>query len=80
MKFTLKVMAPDAILLDQAVKFVAIPGIDGELGLLPKRQQVLVRLKKGNVRYEALNGEKKSIPVQGGLAYNDGETVTVLLS
>jgi F-type H+-transporting ATPase subunit epsilon len=67
-------------MLDQHVKFVALPGVEGELGILPKRQQVLMRLAKGNVRYEALNGEKKSIPVAGGIAYNDGETVTVLLS
>ena len=79
MSLFLKVMSPDAVTLDEAVRSVVLPSPSGELGILSKRQQVLVRLKKGNLRYEVLNGEKRSIPIEGGLAYNDGETVTVLL-
>jgi len=76
----LKVMATDSVKVDAPVKSVALPGVDGELGILPKRQQVMVRLKKGQLRYEGINGEKHSLSVSGGIAYNNGEIVTVLLT
>ena len=79
MSIFLKVMSPDAVKLDEAVRSVVLPSPSGELGILAKRQQVLVRLKKGALRYETLSGEKRSLPLEGGLAYNDGEIVTVLL-
>ncbi|XVJ51347.1 MAG: hypothetical protein HEQ32_04405 [Vampirovibrio sp.] len=79
MPLVLKVMAPDAIQVDEVVRSVSLPSTEGDLGILEKRQKVLVRLKKGLLRYEGLNGESRSMPIGGGLAYNDGETVTVLL-
>jgi len=79
MSIFLKIMSPSAVMLDEAVRSVVLPSPSGELGILAKRQQLLVRLKKGALRYETLSGEKLSLPVEGGLAYNDGEIVTVLL-
>lgn len=76
----LKVMATDSVKVDTPVKSISLPGVAGELGILPKRQQVMVRLKKGKLRYEGINGEKHALSVSGGIAYNNGETVTVLLT
>jgi F0F1-type ATP synthase epsilon subunit len=77
---TLKVMATDSVKVDVPVKSVALPAVNGELGILDNRQQVMVRLKKGQLHYEGINGEKHSLSVTGGIAYNNGETVTVLLT
>jgi F-type H+-transporting ATPase subunit epsilon len=79
MPLLLKIMAQDAVKVDQEVRSVSLPSPTGELGILPKRQQILVRLQKGNIRYETLTGEKQSLSVTGGIAYNDGENVTILL-
>lgn len=79
MSIFLKVMSPSVVTVDEAVRSVVLPSPSGELGILAKRQQVLVRLKKGALRYETLSGEKQTLAIEGGLAYNDGEVVTVLL-
>ena len=80
MPLTLKIMDQQQEQVNEPVRSVSIPGYEGDIGILPKRQQVLARLKKGNIRYATENGEEKSFAIKGGIAYNDGESVTVLLS
>ena len=60
-------------------KFVALPGENGELGILPRHTPLITRIKPGAVRIErADNGEEEFVFVAGGLLEVQPTAVTVL--
>ena len=60
-------------------KFVALPGENGELGILPRHTPLITRIKPGAVRIErADTGEEEFVFVAGGILEVQPGTVTVL--
>ena len=60
-------------------KFVALPGENGELGILPRHTPLITRIRPGAVRIQrADNGEEEFIFVAGGILEVQPGTVTVL--
>jgi F-type H+-transporting ATPase subunit epsilon len=60
-------------------KFVALPGENGELGILPRHTPLITRIKPGAVRIErADSGEEEFVFVAGGILEVQPGTVTVL--
>ncbi len=60
-------------------KFVALPGEEGELGILPRHTPLITRIKPGAVRIErADNGEEEFVFVAGGILEVQPGSVTVL--
>ena len=60
-------------------KFVALPGEEGELGILPGHTPLITRIKPGAVRIErADNGEEEFVFVAGGILEVQPGAVTVL--
>lgn len=60
-------------------KFVALPGEEGELGILPRHTPLITRIKPGAVRIErADNGEEEFVFVAGGILEVQPHVVTVL--
>jgi F-type H+-transporting ATPase subunit epsilon len=60
-------------------KFVALPGENGELGILPRHMPLITRIRPGAVRIErADNGEEEFVFVAGGILEVQPGTVTVL--
>jgi F-type H+-transporting ATPase subunit epsilon len=60
-------------------KFVALPGENGELGILPRHTPLITRIRPGAVRIErADNGEEEFVFVAGGILEVQPERVTVL--
>jgi F-type H+-transporting ATPase subunit epsilon len=63
----LKVIAPRKLLVDEEVKELSIPSLDGYLGIFPGHRPLFLALGKGRITYRV--GEKEeTIPVQGGYA------------
>jgi F-type H+-transporting ATPase subunit epsilon len=59
--------------------FVALPGENGELGILPRHTPLITRIKPGAVRIQrADNGEEEFVFVAGGILEVQPGTVTVL--
>ena len=59
--------------------FVALPGENGELGILPRHTPLITRIKPGAVRIErADNGEEEFVFVAGGILEVQPDRVTVL--
>jgi F-type H+-transporting ATPase subunit epsilon len=59
--------------------FVALPGENGELGILPRHTPLITRIRPGAVRIErADNGEEEFVFVAGGILEVQPGTVTVL--
>lgn len=62
---------------------VIMPAADGDLGVLPGHQPLLVVLRAGQVRVDAPGSTGKAgsheFPVKAGFASVDNDTVTVVL-
>jgi F-type H+-transporting ATPase subunit epsilon len=72
------VSAEESIFSGEA-KFVALPGENGELGILPRHTPLITRIKAGAVRIQrADNNEEEFVFVAGGILEVQPGTVTVL--
>jgi F-type H+-transporting ATPase subunit epsilon len=76
------VSAEESIFSGEA-KFVALPGENGELGILPRHTPLITRIKAGAVRIERANadgssGEEEFVFVAGGILEVQPGRVTVL--
>ena len=73
------VVTPERALLDQAADFVALPMVDGELGVLPGRAPLIGRLGMGELR-TVVGSTIHRYYVDGGFAQILNNVVTVLTS
>jgi F-type H+-transporting ATPase subunit epsilon len=72
------VSAEESIFSGEA-RFVALPGENGELGIMPRHTPLITRIKPGAVRItRADNGEEEFVFVAGGILEVQPGTVTVL--
>ena len=72
------VSAEESIFSGEA-SFVALPGENGELGILPRHTPLITRIRPGAVRIErADTGEEEFVFVAGGLLEVQPNCVTVL--
>ncbi|MDT9000051.1 F0F1 ATP synthase subunit epsilon [Paucibacter sp. APW11] len=71
------VSAEESIFSGEA-KFVALPGENGELGILPQHTPLITRIKPGAVRIERADGGEEFVFVAGGILEVQPGTVTVL--
>lgn len=74
---TLRVITPDKIALDQPVEFVVLPGVDGELGVLPRHAAMVAALDIGVLRWRVA-GKQEAMYISGGFAEVGGDTVRVV--
>ena len=73
------VVSAEASIFSGEAKFVALPGENGELGILPRHTPLITRIRPGAVRIErADNGEEEFVFVAGGILEVQPGTVTVL--
>lgn len=73
-------VAPDKNLFEGEVDSVILPGIDGELGILPRHADMVTALGAGPLRFREHSDGKwhADYLVEGGFARVDGEQVLVL--
>lgn len=71
------VSAEEAIFAGSA-QFVALPGQEGELGILPGHVPLITRIRPGAVRIKTESGAEESIFVAGGILEVQPDRVTVL--
>ncbi len=72
------VSAEESIFSGEA-KFVALPGENGELGIMPRHTPLITRIKAGAVRIQrADNDQEEFVFVAGGILEVQPGTVTVL--
>jgi F-type H+-transporting ATPase subunit epsilon len=71
------VSAEESIFSGEA-QFVALPGENGELGILPQHTPLITRIKPGAVRIQTPEGKEEFIFVAGGILEVQPNAVTVL--
>ena len=77
-KLTLEVVTPFRTVLHEDVDSVTLPGIEGEMGILPEHVPLLTTLDAGIMSYVNGNGKTQAIAVHWGYAQVDGNNVKIL--
>ena len=75
---SLEVVTPFRTVLNEDVDSVTLPGIEGELGILPEPVPLLTTLATGIMSYVNGSGNTQAIAVHWGYAQVDGNNVRVL--
>jgi F-type H+-transporting ATPase subunit epsilon len=76
-KLNLEVITPEKLALRETVDEVVVPGLDGELGILPEHTPVISQLKTGILTYRQ-GSESKQMHVSGGFVEVLPDRVSVL--
>lgn len=74
----LDIVSAEEQIFSGPVKFVALPGESGELGILPGHTPLITRIRPGSVRVETADGKDEFVFVAGGLLEVLPGVVTVL--
>jgi F-type H+-transporting ATPase subunit epsilon len=72
------VVSADQSIFSGEAKFVALPGVSGELGILHGHTPLITRIRPGSVRIEKADGEEEFVFVAGGYLEVQPGCVTVL--
>jgi F-type H+-transporting ATPase subunit epsilon len=72
------VVSADQSIFSGEAKFVALPGVSGELGILHGHTPLITRIRPGSVRIEKADGEEEFVFVAGGYLEVQPDCVTVL--
>ena len=73
----LKVVTPLRLLVETDVESVALPSLEGEVGVLPGHRPLFVGIGRGRVRWRS-GGEEEAFAVRGGYAQVQPEKVVVV--
>jgi len=77
-QLSLEVVTPYRTVLIEDVESVTLPGIEGELGILPEHIPLLTTLDTGIMSYKNSSGKTHAIAVHWGYAQVEGNSVRVL--
>ena len=72
------VVSAEESIFSGEVKFVALPGEAGELGIFPRHTPLITRIRPGAVRIETANGGEEFVFVAGGILEVQPDCVTVM--
>lgn len=75
--FQLKVLTPNATILDEKVEQIVVRSIDGEIGILPDHISLITPLKPAPLQYFS-GGERKVAAVLGGMMEVSKGGVTII--
>ena len=73
----LDVVTPERRLLSESVEMVTVPGLDGELGILPGHTPLISQLQTGVLSY-VQDGRTQQLHVSGGFVEVTDDRVSVL--
>ncbi|MCX7975282.1 MAG: hypothetical protein N3B16_12425 [Candidatus Aminicenantes bacterium] len=74
----LRVIARGKFLVDEEVEEVLLPGVDGQIGILPGHRPLVLGLGSGNLAYRQGNKESH-LSVDGGYATISAREVIVFI-
>lgn len=77
--FGLEIVATDKTFFKGRAKLLILPGTEGEEGILPHHQDMIVAIVPGVLRFETEEGEKREAAVSAGFAEVMNNRVKVLV-
>ncbi|HKX26672.1 MAG TPA: F0F1 ATP synthase subunit epsilon [Blastocatellia bacterium] len=76
-RIKLEILTPERRVLNETVDEVVVPGLNGELGILPDHAPLISQLKTGVLNYR-LGQERKELHISGGFVEVLSDRVSVL--
>jgi F-type H+-transporting ATPase subunit epsilon len=76
-KLNLEVITPERLVLRESVDEVVVPGLGGELGILPEHTPLISQLQTGVLTYRQ-GGASRQMHVSGGFVEVQPDRVSVL--
>ena len=76
-QLTLEVVTPERKVLSESVDMVTVPGLGGELGILPGHTPLISQLQTGVLSY-TIGGATSQLHVSGGFVEVNDDKVSVL--
>ena len=61
-----EILTPEGRVFSGNAQMVSVPGVEGELGVLPRHAPIVARLKAGEVRVKFEDGETRSFAISEG--------------
>ncbi len=75
---TLKIISAEDVLFEGEVTLVALPGVMGQFTVLQNHATLISVLTAGNIESVA-DGQRESLPVNGGLVSVDNNVISVCI-
>jgi F-type H+-transporting ATPase subunit epsilon len=73
------VVSAESLIFEREAEFVALPGQDGELGIMPRHVPLITRIRPGAVRIKVVGqSHEEFVFVAGGILEIQPHVVTVL--
>ena len=76
-KINLEVITPEKLVLRESVDELVLPGLTGEIGVLPDHEPLISQLKTGVLSYR-MGASSQKLHVSGGFVEVLGDKVSVL--
>ena len=76
----LSIVSPEKSIFDGDVKIVTLPGTVGSFSILPGHAPIVSSLQAGTVSYTTMEGEERTIDIQGGFVELSDGTVSACIS
>ena len=76
----LSIVSPEKSIFDGDVKIVTLPGTVGSFSILPGHAPIVSSLQAGTVSYTTMEGEVRTIDIQGGFVELSDGTVSACIS
>lgn len=74
----LKIVSPEAAILETNVEMAIIPGVDGDLGILPDHSALVSSLRAGEIVLYNGGRVEQRLFVSGGFATINASSITIL--
>jgi len=75
-RIRLRIIFHDELLVDTHVNGVLIPGLDGELGILPGHRSMVLAMGDGRITFQQ-EGQEENVSVSGGYAEIQPDSVLI---
>ena len=76
----LSIVSPEKSIFDGDVKIVTLPGTVGSFTILPGHAPIVSSLQAGTLSYTTMEGEERTIDIQGGFVELSDGTVSACIS
>ena len=76
----LSIISPEKSIFDGDVKIVTLPGTLGSFSILPGHAPIVSSLQAGTLSYTTMEGEERTIDIQGGFVELSDGTVSACIS
>ena len=76
----LSIVSPEKSIFDGDVKIVTLPGTVGSFSILPGHAPIVSSLQAGTLSYTTMEGEERTIDIQGGFVELSDGTVSACIS